>query len=92
VAHSWLNGFRKLMETYWNGHSYQNYPRRDDPDYRWQFWGEAFNSLLFVKQKYDPTSFFTFPQCVSPVPDAAGSSVHRPTAPSLFSDPVIVYR
>jgi hypothetical protein len=91
AAHQWLNGFRSLMERYWNGHSYQNYPRRDDPDYRWQFWGEAFNSLLFVKRKYDPTDFFTFPQGISPVPDSAGPDVHRPTAPSIFSDPVIDY-
>jgi len=91
-ALAWLKGFRQLMETYWNGHSYQNYPRRDDPNYRWQFWGEAFNSLLFVKEKYDPTNFFTFPQSVSPIPAEAGKGVQRPTKPSIFSDPVIVYR
>jgi FAD/FMN-containing dehydrogenase len=91
-ARAWLTGFRELMETYWNGHSYQNYPRRDDPNYRWQFWGEAFNSLLFVKQKYDPANFFTFPQSVSPIPPDAPKGVQRPTAPSIFSDPVIVYR
>ena len=91
-ARAWLKGFRELMETYWNGHSYQNYPRRDDPNYRWQFWAEAFNSLLFVKQKYDPTNFFTFPQAVSPIPPDAPRSVQRATAPSMFSDPVIVYR
>jgi hypothetical protein len=91
-ARAWLKGFRELMETYWNGHSYQNYPRRDDPNYRWQFWAEAFNSLLFVKQKYDPTTFFTFPQAVSPIPPDAPRGVQRATAPSMFSDPVIVYR
>lgn len=90
-AHQWLNGFRKLMETLWNGHVYQNYPRRDDPDYRWQYWGDSLNSLVFVKRKYDPTNFFTFPQAVSPVPEEAGPDVHRSTAPSIFSDPVIVY-
>jgi FAD/FMN-containing dehydrogenase len=90
-AHRWLNGFRQVMERFWNGHVYQNYPRRDDPDYRWQYWGEAFNSLLFVKQKYDPANFFTFPQAISPLPADDTPGIHRPTAPSFFSDPVIVY-
>lgn len=91
-ARTWLTGFRELMQTYWNGHSYQNYPRGDDPNYRWQYWGEALNSLLFVKQKYDPANFFTFPQSVSPVPPDAPKGVQRATAPSIFSDPVIVSR
>ena len=90
-AKRWLDGFWTVMQAYWNGHSYQNYPHRDDPNYRWEFWGDAFPSLLFVKQKYDPGNVFTFPQAISPVPADAGHDVRRSHAPSIFSDPVIVY-
>jgi hypothetical protein len=88
-ATQWLAEYIAVLEPYYNGHQYQNYPKRDSQNYRWAFWGEAFNSLLFVKHKYDPTNFFHFEQSISPYPE--GDDIKRATTPSLFTDPQIVY-
>ena len=88
-AEAWLAGFNALVEQLGNGHKYQNYPHRNNADYRWNYWGDAFNTLLFVKQKYDPDDVFTFDQGISPYP--ADPSIKRSTAPSMFNDPTIVY-
>lgn len=89
-ARAWLEGFMALMQPHFNGHKYQNYPQRGFADYRWAYWGDAFNSLLFVKQKYDPTNVFHYEQSISPYPDEE-PTLHRSTVPSMFSDPHIVY-
>ena len=65
-AKDWLNGFRKVVEKHWNGHAYQNYPHRGDADYRWMYWGEAYESLLFVKRKYDPENVLHVNQNIVP--------------------------
>ncbi len=83
-AKTWLRGLRDLMREFWNGHSYQNYPQRGEKNYRWLYWGQAFNSLLSVKNKYDPDGFFSFPQDVSPYPE--GGDIDRATQPSMFGD------
>ena len=70
-----------------NGHSNQDYPRWSQTDYRWAFFGEAFNTLLWVKQKYDPDDFFYFPQSISPYPADAPPPAE---SPSLFTDMEIV--
>ena len=79
------------MVTAWtphlNGHANQDYPRRSQKDYRWLFFGNAFNTLLWAKQKYDPTNFFHYEQSISPYPPGEEP---RDTSPSLFSDPGIV--
>lgn len=67
---------------------YQNYPIRDFPGFRAAYWGDAFTTLLAVKQKYDPHNFFHFEQSISPPPSTAG--VRRSTAPSLFAPAPIV--
>jgi FAD/FMN-containing dehydrogenase len=66
----YLQDFRSLMAPWWNGRIYQNYPTEDAPDFRRNYWGEAFPALLAVKQKYDPDNFFTFPQAIAPDPAA----------------------
>ena len=86
---AWIDAFGQRMAPYQNGHMYQNYPQRDHPDFRWMYWGDAFNSLLFVKQKYDPHDFFNFEQSISPYPEEG--DIHRSRVPSMFSDPEIVY-
>ncbi|MEM9602547.1 MAG: FAD-binding oxidoreductase [Pseudomonadota bacterium] len=85
----WLAGFNEVVARFANGHKYQNYPNRHNHNYRWNYWGDAYNSLLFVKGKYDPNNFFTFQQGLSPYPDEAG--IKRSEVPSHFDDPVIVY-
>jgi hypothetical protein len=88
-AEEWAAKYDALMVKYANGHRYQNYPFRNDKNYRWNYWGDAFLSLLFVKNKYDPDNFFNVEQGITPYPES--SDVRQSTAPSMFSDPVIVY-
>lgn len=83
-ADAWLRGFMDLLRPFGDGRKYQNYPIRGEPDYRWAYWADAFNSLLFVKQKYDPENFFSFEQSISPYPD--DPAIRRSQAPSRFSD------
>jgi FAD/FMN-containing dehydrogenase len=63
---SWLEGFMQLLAPFSNGHVYQNYVDPSLKDYRTAYWGEAFDRLLAVKQKYDPDNFFHFQQSISP--------------------------
>ena len=83
-ADAWLRGFMDLLRPFGDGRKYQNYPTRDQPDYRWAYWADAFNSLLFVKQKYDPGNFFSFEQSISPYP--YDPAIRRSETPSRFSD------
>jgi FAD/FMN-containing dehydrogenase len=70
---SWID----LVMPFWNGHIYQNFPSADVPDYRSNYWGEAFPALLAVKQKYDPEGLFKFPQSIAPR-DGKPESVNWP--------------
>jgi FAD/FMN-containing dehydrogenase len=85
-AKKWLVDFRKLMYRFWNGHSYQNYPRRGDANYRWMFWGDAFPTLLAVKRRYDPDGVFRFPMDISPYPKKGKGDIRRSSAAALFPD------
>ena len=87
----WLDGFMRLMEPYFNGHVYQNYPRRSQTNYRWMYWGDAFDTLLWVKQKYDPDNFFHYQQSISPGPIDPGPGAVRGASTPRFTDPTIVY-
>jgi FAD/FMN-containing dehydrogenase len=84
TARSWLSGFFDVLAPWLQGHMYQNYVVRDLADYRWQYWGDAFNTLLFVKQKYDPHNVFAFEQGISPFPPDDSTLTH-PTRPSMFT-------
>ena len=86
----WLNDYMELMKPYFNGHSYQNYPRRGLDDFRWMYWGDAYDTLLWVKQKYDPDNFFRFEQSISPYP-AGTRPAHHPQARLRFTDRDIAY-
>lgn len=88
VADRWVQDFDEVMRPFSNGHKYQNYPNPNNVDYRWNYWGDAYNSLLFVKGKYDPTNFFHFEQGITPYPPG----VTRSEVPSQFTDPTITYR
>lgn len=60
----WLASFSEFMQKFSNGHSFQNYPNRDQTDFRWAYWGEYYNQLLEIKNKYDPTTFFNYQQSI----------------------------
>lgn len=69
-AVAWLDGFMDLMQPFFTGYVYQNYPRRTLPDYRKQYWSDAFPKLLQVKQRYNSTHLFDYEQSIAPYPDA----------------------
>jgi FAD/FMN-containing dehydrogenase len=71
TALDWLSGFFGVVEPYLNGEMYQNYPVRELPDYRRQYWGDAFDELLRVKRHYDPDGLFRFEQSITPPPPHA---------------------
>jgi hypothetical protein len=66
----WLISLFEFMSQYCNGHSYQNYPNRDQDGFQWAYWGQYYNQLLAVKTKYDPTNFFKYQQSIGQPLDA----------------------
>jgi FAD/FMN-containing dehydrogenase len=87
-AKEWLDAFMHVLSPHLSGHKYQNYPKGQFADFRWAYWGDAYYSLLFVKQKYDPGNFFHFEQSITPYPE--DEAVTRSEAPSMFSDMEII--
>lgn len=71
----WLEKFFQFMSKFSNTHSYQNYPNRSQTDYKWAYWGESYNNLVEVKNKYDPTNFFHYQQSVGTTQDPKGGKV-----------------
>lgn len=62
----WLEAFYKFLAQYANGHSYQNYPNRKQLDFRKAYWGDYYNQLVLIKNKYDPSNFFNYQQSIGP--------------------------
>ena len=81
AAIEFLDGFMRFMDEkkYFNGQSYQNYPREVQTDYRTRYWGESFYTLRAIKVKYDPKDFFTYSQAVIP-----GDGYPDPPNPEKF--------
>lgn len=77
-AQHWLDASCTVLEPFWNGHVYQNYPSGAEPDYRSNYWGEAFDALLAVKRKFDPHTAFTFPQAILPRDTTPAAPVNAP--------------
>jgi hypothetical protein len=88
-AQTWMKEINALLAPHLNGHYYQNYPQRDMPNFRWQYFGDAFNGLLFVKHKFDPNNVFHYEQSITPYPD--DPRIHKSDVPSQWRDPCIVY-
>ena len=79
----WLAALMQFMKTYDNGHSYQNYPNRNQTDFKWAYWGKYYNTLVAIKNKYDPSNFFHYLQSIGePIDDA-----HQSTQIVLFETP-----
>jgi len=83
---AWLGKFNTFMKPFWTGHVYQNYPSCELADYRWNYFGDAFPTLLKVKQKYDPHGLFDFPQAIKPIPPNAGPGITVSKAEPLFQN------
>ncbi|WP_190034432.1 FAD-binding oxidoreductase [Streptomyces fructofermentans] len=61
-ARAWLTGTHTSMRPHASGAAYQNYTDPGLADWRRAYYGSAARRLRTVKEKYDPTGFFTFPQ------------------------------
>ena len=90
-AKQWLDGYMEIMQAYFNGHIYQNYPVRDLPDFGTTYWDKkAFDQLSRIKTIYDPQNFFHFEQSIPPNVQPGGvkpasSGKKRPTKKVLRS-------
>ncbi len=71
-AVAFLEAWLAYMEPLSNGHIYQNYPRLNEPNYAYKYWGNAQAGLYAVKFKYDPTMRFSFSQAVIPLMPPGG--------------------
>jgi hypothetical protein len=60
----WMIKFYDFMAQYSNGHSYQNYPNRDQTGFQWAYWGLYYQQLVSVKKKYNPTDVFAYQQAI----------------------------
>jgi hypothetical protein len=83
-----LQDLMVFMKKYSNGHSFQNYPCRLQEDWKWAYFGRNYPSLVWVKQKYDPSNFFHYQQSITAELDEEHMCDY---AKVLFDDPVIVY-
>jgi FAD/FMN-containing dehydrogenase len=59
---AYLDEFIASMHPYFNGESYQNYPRPNLPNYLHQYFGSNLERLVGCKNIYDPDHVFRFPQ------------------------------
>lgn len=89
AANDYLNGFVELIAPMTNGHSYQNYPRKGTPDYRWRYWGGSFETLLAIKQKYDPNNLFHYAQSISPADPPEPRLDDGPDLSALIAMPIV---
>ncbi|MHC5904797.1 FAD-binding oxidoreductase [Streptomyces sp. S6] len=62
TAQSWLNTAHKAMQPHASGAAYQNYTDPTLTNWRKAYYGDAAPKLAKVKQQYDPTKFFSYPQ------------------------------
>jgi FAD/FMN-containing dehydrogenase len=59
---SYMREFDRVVAPLSSGHSYQNYPNRDQLDFGRRYFGGNLERLVTVKQKYDHDDLFTFQQ------------------------------
>ncbi|MEU1178015.1 FAD-binding oxidoreductase [Streptomyces sp. NPDC005820] len=64
TAQSWLNTAHKAMRPYASGAAYQNYADPTLTNWRKAYYGDALPRLTQLKNQYDPTGFFTYPQAL----------------------------
>jgi FAD/FMN-containing dehydrogenase len=61
-AVDWLEEFGRIAEAMGNGHRYQNYPRRGNPQFRQHYFGANLPRLMKIKEHYDPHNLFDYEQ------------------------------
>jgi FAD/FMN-containing dehydrogenase len=62
AAERCVRAFDKIVAPLSNGHSYQNYPNRQNRNFGKLYFGGNLTRLRKVKRAYDPDNFFAFPQ------------------------------
>lgn len=83
TVNRFLDEFIEVVRPFSDGHSYQNYPRRTMKNYRWEFFGKNFNTLLAIKKKYDPENFFHYQQSIKAVDESEGPGVLKDDSPVI---------
>lgn len=63
-AQAWLKTAHEAMGRYASGAAYQNYADPTLSNWRAAYYGSAAARLKKLKKRYDPDSFFTFPQAL----------------------------
>lgn len=86
---AFLASFVELFNNFWDGEIYQNYCNVDIPDYRHNYWGQAFDALSAVKLKYDPNVFFNFAQAATPYPSGAEAPTWPPNIVAALQQPIV---
>lgn len=81
----WTEDLFTFMQPYTSDRSYQNYPFREQSDFRTAYWGKYYNQLVAIKKKYDPTQFFHYQQSIGP------DTIQDPSQVILFNQAPIVY-
>jgi FAD/FMN-containing dehydrogenase len=61
-AVTYMKHFDRVVAPLASGHSYQNYPNRDQVDFGRRYFGGNLERLMKVKHKYDPGDLFAFQQ------------------------------
>ncbi|WP_338780646.1 FAD-binding oxidoreductase [Streptomyces sp. DG1A-41] len=64
TARSWLASAHKSMRPHASGAAYQNYTDPTLTNWRKAYYGDAATRLTKLKNEYDPTRFFTYPQAL----------------------------
>ena len=90
VAADWLDGFMDLVSPFSNGRVYQNYPRRSLTDTNRRYFGDNYDRLLAVKNKYDPLPrMFHFEQGICKGADDAGTFLNGPPPVEFSAEPIV---
>ncbi|MDX5350647.1 MAG: BBE domain-containing protein, partial [Paracoccaceae bacterium] len=65
-ATAWLDEFGRIAGAMGNGRRYQNYPRRGNPDFRTQYFGQNLDRLVQIKRRHHPHNHFAYEQGLLP--------------------------
>ena len=62
----WLEGYHAAMRPHLSGGAYQNFTDRAQTDWQHAYYGENFDRLVEIKQRWDPGNLFRFGQSIPP--------------------------
>jgi hypothetical protein len=86
----YLDEFIASMQPYFNGESYQNYPRQQLPNCLEQYFASNLERLIDCKRLYDPDHVFRFPQGIPLA--SPGVETAAPCAPAPAGSPITYER